>query len=271
MKLRKALAGVAAAAVATVSLSAASFADLIVPDSPDAGLSTGTSMWLVQLFNVGAPEEGKPATDFGINYADVAKISVIVKATEAEWLDGGFGGGLIWSVNGGDIAQGTELWDKYNWSSAYQFWGIDDPELEINTVDTSKDVQAKKVGDYTYELTADVYASNPLHNGDASEIGCMQTGIQYWGNDMSDYEVISCTAYDNAGNVLVSFDSNGTPDKSSSAAAPATDPAPAATGDVQAAADSSKGSPDTGIADVAAVAGAAVLAGGALVLARKRK
>lgn len=53
------------------------------------------------------------------------------------------------------------------------------------------------------------------------------------------------------------------------AAAPAAE-APAA-GDVQAATDSSKGSPDTGIADVAAVAGLAVLAGGAVVVAKKRK
>ena len=46
--------------------------------------------------------------------------------------------------------------------------------------------------------------------------------------------------------------------------------APAA-GNVDAAADSSKGSPDTGIADVAAVAGIAVLAGGAFIVAKKRK
>ncbi len=47
-------------------------------------------------------------------------------------------------------------------------------------------------------------------------------------------------------------------------------PAPAA-GDVQAAVTSTKGSPDTGIADVAAVAGLAVVAAGAVVVAKKRK
>ena len=50
----------------------------------------------------------------------------------------------------------------------------------------------------------------------------------------------------------------------------AADPEPAA-GNVDAATDSSKGSPDTGIADVAAVAGIAVLAGGAFIVAKKRK
>lgn len=43
------------------------------------------------------------------------------------------------------------------------------------------------------------------------------------------------------------------------------------TGDVDAAVTSSKGSPDTGIADVAAVAGLAVVAAGAVVVAKKRK
>ena len=44
-----------------------------------------------------------------------------------------------------------------------------------------------------------------------------------------------------------------------------------ATGDVDAATDSSKGSPDTGVADVAAVAGLGVLAAGAIIFAKKRR
>ncbi|MDE7233818.1 MAG: LPXTG cell wall anchor domain-containing protein [Ruminiclostridium sp.] len=46
--------------------------------------------------------------------------------------------------------------------------------------------------------------------------------------------------------------------------------APAA-GNVAAATDSSKGSPDTGVADVAAIAGLAIVAGGAVLVAKKRK
>lgn len=42
-------------------------------------------------------------------------------------------------------------------------------------------------------------------------------------------------------------------------------------GDVQAATDSSKGSPDTGIEDVAVIAGLAIVAGGAALAVRKRK
>lgn len=60
-----------------------------------------------------------------------------------------------------------------------------------------------------------------------------------------------------------------TVDAAPAEAAPAEE-APAA-GDVDAATDSSKGSPDTGIADVAAVAGLAVLAIGGVVFTKKRK
>ncbi len=68
------------------------------------------------------------------------------------------------------------------------------------------------------------------------------------------------------------------------AAAPATDEAPAtvdetpaettaapAAGNVTAATDSSKGSPETGVEDVAAIAGLALVAGAAIALTRKRK
>ena len=48
------------------------------------------------------------------------------------------------------------------------------------------------------------------------------------------------------------------------------DEAPVA-GDVDAAVDSTKGSPDTGVADVAAVAGLAIVAAGAVLVSKKRK
>ena len=44
-----------------------------------------------------------------------------------------------------------------------------------------------------------------------------------------------------------------------------------AAGNVDAATDTSKGSPDTGVADVAVVAGLAIVAAGAVVVSKKRK
>ena len=52
--------------------------------------------------------------------------------------------------------------------------------------------------------------------------------------------------------------------------APVADEAPAA-GDVDASTDSSKGSPDTGVEDVAVIGGLAIIAGAAIAFTRKRK
>lgn len=71
-------------------------------------------------------------------------------------------------------------------------------------------------------------------------------------------------------NLTVTFTVSGA-DAAATTTADDTASTTATAGDVDAATDSSKGSPDTGIADVAAVAGVAVLAAGALVVAKKRK
>ncbi len=63
---------------------------------------------------------------------------------------------------------------------------------------------------------------------------------------------------------------SATTEETAAEAAPAEETAPAA-GNVAAAAESTKGSPDTGVADVAAVSGLAVVALGALVISKKRK
>lgn len=71
----------------------------------------------------------------------------------------------------------------------------------------------------------------------------------------------------------VTFDVYGLEDAAPAAteAAPAATEAAPAAGDVAAATDSSKGSPETGIADVAAIAGLAIVAGGAVLVSKKRK
>ena len=79
---------------------------------------------------------------------------------------------------------------------------------------------------------------------------------------------------DDAGNLMISFDFYGNPTLGGAAApsAPAEDAtdAPAA-GDVAASTDSTKGSPDTGVEDVAVVAGLAIVAAGAVLVSKKRK
>ena len=63
MKLRKIMAGVVATALAASTLAvAASAACLTKVEGTESTLSTGTGMWLLQLYNKGNEAENKPET-----------------------------------------------------------------------------------------------------------------------------------------------------------------------------------------------------------------
>ena len=96
--------------------------------------------------------------------------------------------------------------------------------------------------------------------------------MQTWGGNVT---ILQIEVLDADGDVLwsttpVEVEKEETPVLIAPAPEETVEEAPAA-GDVAAAAETSKGSPDTGVADVAAVAGLAVAAAGAFVIAKKRK
>lgn len=280
MKLRKIMTGIVASSLAVSTLAIAASAGCLKKvteeDGKSAGLSSGSDSWLVQVYNEGNPDEGKPATKYDIDYSKVtgARFTVTVPETDADGMDGNrdfwdgaTGGGVVLSINGGDIQQGTDAWDTYNWPSK-QYWGVTDEALEIatdpNTNDddasNDKDLSYEKVDDYTYQLTANGF-DNPIANGTAQTIGCMQIALQEWGSTVANLEVVKCEVLDADGNALITFDGLGNVVDGGSA--PATD-APT-TG------DSTKPSTNTGVESVAVVAGVAVLATGAVIVAKKRK
>lgn len=297
MKLRKIMAGVVATALAASTLAvAASAACLTKVEGTESTLSTGTGMWLLQLYNKGNEAEGKPETKLDIDYSKIAALTFTFQVNEEdkELWDGTIGGSVVFSCNGEKLGvQNDEdpakaaLFDKYNWPSC-EFWGVLDEELlgpvgEGSTYDDTKPGKVEKVGDYTYAVTNDILV-NPITAGDASSIedmGCMQVGLQEWGSGIAAVTVTKCEVKDASGNVLVSFDEKGVPtiggasDPADTQApddtkapddsqAPATE-APATTG------DSTKPNTNTGVESVAVVAGIAVLATGAVIVAKKRK
>ena len=297
MKLRKIMAGVVATALAASTLAvAASAACLTKVEGTESTLSTGTGMWLLQLYNKGNEAEGKPETKLDIDYSKIAALTFTFQVNEEdkELWDGTIGGSVVFSCNGEKLGvQNDEdpakaaLFDKYNWPSC-EFWGVLDEELlgpvgEGSTYDDTKPCKVEKVGDYTYAVTNDILV-NPITAGDASSIedmGCMQVGLQEWGSGIAAVTVTKCEVKDASGNVLVSFDEKGVPtiggasDPADTQApddtkapddsqAPATE-APATTG------DSTKPNTNTGVESVAVVAGIAVLATGAVIVAKKRK
>ena len=265
MKIAKILSAAAASVVATAALAASASATLTTVSDGDAGLSSGTGMWLVQVFNEGNPDENKPATDYGIDLAAIDSIQVVFSAADTEVFTGQCGGAVVFSCNGGDIGSSGDLYDTYNWASG-SFWGVNDPDLtddEGNPFAAAQDqaLQAEKVADYTYSLTYKV--SNPFANGDAKTAGCVQVAMQEWGADMSDFTVESMKVLDASGNALVTFDGKGNATVASGSNTVVDTEAPT-TGD-------NKNNADTGVEGVAAVAGLAVVAAGAVALSKKRK
>ncbi|MDE7362968.1 MAG: hypothetical protein K2N38_13655, partial [Oscillospiraceae bacterium] len=178
MKFSK-IASAAAAIAAAGMMSVVASAGCLVPaKNPTPAVSSDAAMWLIQLYNEGNEAENKPATNRDMDYSKVAKLAITISVVDDEYREmfsGQVGGGIILSINGGDITQDSGKWDTYNWPSQ-QFWGVNDPDLELVAAE-DKDVVGNKVGDYTYRFVTGEFA-NPLANGDASVIGCMQVGFQ---------------------------------------------------------------------------------------------
>ncbi len=282
MKIAKILSAAVAAVAASAAVALSASAELTTVDPSVAGpaLTSGTGMWMIKLY---VPSEG---LDAGIDCTQMGSVSFKIQAAEPEWFEGQTGGAVI-------VSSGPVVSVDHNWPSK-NYWGVNDGDLV--TVDETAALQTVALGDYTYELICPVDdTNNVLADSYASDDAYVQVALSEWGSDMSAMKVLGMTVYDKDGNVMVAYDENGNvtdaaPAEGETAAtaeapaaetaeAPADDTAPvedttaAATADAEApaATDSSKGSPDTGVAGVAAVAGVAVVAAGAVVLSKKRK
>lgn len=259
MKFSK-IASAAAAIAAAGMMSAVASAGCLVPaKNPTPALGSDAAMWLLQLYNEGNEAENKPATERDLDYSKVAKVAFTVTVVDdgnREMFSGQLGGGVILSINGGDIVKDSDLFKKYNWPS-HNFWGVNDPDLELTAAEDQA-VQGEKVGDYSYKFTSNVF-ENPLGNGDVSKIGCMQVGFQEWGSEMfATVTIDKLEVLDANDNVLMTFDGDGNEVAGSSAPADNTGSTPS-------------NNVDTGVESLAVVVGVAALAAGTVVLSRKRK
>lgn len=264
MKFHKIVSAIGVSALAVTSMATMASASIEFPEKHDAGLDGDSGMWLVQVYNAGSPEAGKPAIDYGVDIEAIAQIRVRFTTNDPDFFEGQFGGSVITSCNGGTMTEAEVA--QHNWPSN-EWWGIIDEDLEIATQAAEKRCLTEKVGDYTYEIVCNIEQGyNNLYN----TAGCVQIGVQEWGSDMSQMVVLEVSCLDASGKTLISFDKQGVATVGGGAAASAATPAPAA-GNVAAAADSSKGSPETGAEDVAVAAGLAIIAGGAVLVAKKRK
>ena len=225
MSIKKMLTVIAASAACVAALSVTAGANcLMEAKDPDRALTSDSSIWQLRIYNDPAKnDEFVYPVVHNVDYSKITGVKFIVTVPEKDsdgvdgnrdFWDGGTGGGVVFSVSGGDIEQGTDAWDTYNWPCR-QFWGVYDEALEIFTdpnkedgENDKKDISYEKVGDYTYQLIANDFV-NPLANGDAKDIGCMQVCLQEWGLSIAQMEVLKCEVLDEAGNALLTFDGNG--------------------------------------------------------------
>lgn len=274
MKIAKILSAAAAAAVAVSAVAVSASADFrAITGGNEHLLSEGTGNYGICLFSNGENKDGVPAMSLdGLDLSKITHVAftfqVIDDADNRDWWDGMGGGAIVVSAHSDLTTTDADLYNKYNWATAGQFWGVIDEDLGLETADASNTIVAEKVGDYQYRIEADVI--NPVANGDLGEMSLYRVFMQAWSFTMSDIEVIETELSDSNGNVLATFDALGNPTIYG-----AGDSAPDDTGATDATdagtTAPAKGSPDTGVEGVAAVAGVAVIAAGAVVLSKKRK
>lgn len=281
MKIAKILSAAAAAVVAVSAVAVSASADFrAITDGTQYLLADGTGNYGICLFSDGTNKDNVPAMSIdGLDLAAITHVAftfdVIDDADNRDWWDGMGGGAIVVSAHSDLTTNDADLYNKYNWATAGNFWGVVDEDLGLETLDAAQGIQAVKVGDYTYKIEADVI--NPVANGDIGNLSLYRVFMQAWSFTMSDIEVIKTELSDANGNVLATFDAKGNLTLGSSAAAaddtaaPADDAASDATDAGTTAPADTKGSPDTGVEGVAAVAGVAVVAAGAVVLSKKRK
>lgn len=277
MKITKILsAATAVVAAATMAISAS--ANYAPVSGAQSWIDTSSNQnFMVTLYST---DEANPV-DFGIDIAALDSVTFTFTFAEPEWIDGQVGGwvGSSWH-NLAEFPAGSDMYNKYNWVTGGEFWGITDDAIigeDGNPMDTQaaagKPTQTVKVGEYTYSVTEKL--ANPIAAGDMESLELVRIFMSEWGAVMSETVMTQVDFKDASGNIMLSMDGLGNVIGGGSDDTGASDDAGAsagdATGDVNAPTTDNKGSADTGVEGVAAVAGLAVVAAGAVVLSKKRK
>lgn len=211
-----------------------------------------------------------------------------------EWSDGSYGQAtdyfdsyIAWGNND------PETYPQYEDNFDYDIAGYVLPATYVDTTLSSDGTYTVEAKDLDWSVTGDsafnfIQVTTDLPADDSVKItnvklivdGVEQASIdnppvegdQYLKANVVNIWNTDCPAYTGAfptESLKVEFTVEGL--GAPAADAPAADVEAPAAGDVDAATDSSKGSPDTGIEDVAVIGGLAIVAGAAIALTRKRK
>ncbi len=270
MKLRKILAGVMASAVAVSAMAVSVSAEPVEQGIFVIGF--GDADWKASFW-------GKDGDILDSSYEQTAKLEGNGVYTISLDLSGGYtnpdhldeetGDEIVYTTGNGIGAMGIQIYGEY-------------PTLGV-------DIQSVKFDGVEFALTGASYTNDEdggrrtnIYNAWAGYDAAKEDHITK-NPDTATSTVVDISSLTEWSKVEVTFEVYGLEETADAPAAeeapaveeetteaPAVEEAPA-TGDVDAATDSSKGSPDTGVEDVAVVAGLAIVAGGAVLVSKKRK
>lgn len=248
MKLKKILAIAAASMMTAGALAANANALFYIPaDKKDAlDISDVNCMYIIHRDeNPKKPEE--PAIDFGVDYTKIRTATfyfeVVVHPDKEDSMtledfafdtDGGFGGAVGFSANGGAIGQeknedGTknELYAKQNWNTTNaEWWGlpVNGDTLEGRSADDmvdgkggegtnqgtvaySKPLQMQYLSDFHYKVSRTITDEEAF----IADAGLVRVLVQEWGNKDKYFSLKSdlCICTDANGEFVIAFDSLG--------------------------------------------------------------
>lgn len=261
MKIKKILAGIMASAVAASAMA-------VMASANEGFLMYAAGDWSVSAMGTDSYPDGNIDVTSDGTYTVTTGGFTFEDQDTGELVPATANGAVVFCIDITDLAKDLDFTTMGNKDA-------DTPEKKM-ALATEKGI---KISDVTVTTKSsdgttqsfDVDESKLIY-GDLESNGKLRIEIyNEYGNTKND-PPFDNTAITFDDTISVTFTITGIP--AAADAQPVTDSkdatAPTA-GDTAAATDSSKGSPDTGVADVAAVAGIAVVAAGAFIVAKKRK
>ena len=310
MKLRKLISCAVASVVAVASFATTASATLVtVPTT--GYFHSGTGSWMPVIYSDGTFDaDSKPVTDYGIDCTKIGSVEVTLTTSDKDWFDGSFGGAIVLSSkstsNSDHNWNGKEFWGTKDEELEIDTVAADKPVVFEKVGDyLYKGVMTVDATNCVYEGYQLVQIAVQEWGADMSDIKIVSMIVK----DTAGVEMISFDENGTASLPLVTdaaaeeveeeateeveeeateeVEEEATEEVEEEAAEEVEEEAaeeveeeaaeeevkeeaPAA-GDVAASTDSSKGSPDTGVADVAVAAGLAIVAAGAVLVSKKRK
>lgn len=191
MKMRRIISAAASAAIAAAAFTTASSAYINAPSMPNSSVVATNQNWKLVING-----------SYNVDYTQVGAIQVTAKVSNYDAYTRDLAAGVYGSTETafmdfqGFIALGANDWFQYGFSTLANVAG-----------DNSSEATVAAGSDGTVVFSADLLGKNITNEAAA----WTAISIGEWGNTSSEYglSVVSASLFDKSGNLIISFDGNG--------------------------------------------------------------